>query len=108
MTTPCAHRFGKITQHPTRGTEIGSGACLDCKTRLCVHDVYDKRDRAGAVTYRFTHPLSGPAVSGCAICSGSPRANTFKQQRIEPWFDGKGPPLPDGWYFAGNIADHAG
>jgi hypothetical protein len=104
MTEPCAHRFSKITRHPTRGTEIGSGVCLECKTRLCVHDFLDKRNRAAGTMYRCTHPLSSPAISGCAICQGSPRANSFEQQRIQPWFDGDGPPLPAGWYFAGNVS----
>lgn len=107
MSTPCAHRFSKIKPHPTRGNEVGSGTCLDCNTRLCVHDFLDRRIRTASVTFRFTHPLSSAAVSGCAICQGGPRASSFEQQRIQPWFDGEGPALPSGWYFAGKTKEDA-
>jgi len=69
-----------------------------------VHDVLDARDAAAAVTYRFTHPLSSAAVSGCLVCQGSPRANAFEERRLHPWFDGEGPALPAGWSFAGNAS----
>lgn len=104
MSNPCAHRFSQVTRHPTRGSEVASGTCTLCNVRLCVHDFLDARDVSAAVTYRFTHPLSSVAVSGCLVCQGNPRANTFEQRRLHPWFDGEGPVLPAGWHFAGNAS----
>ena len=40
-------------------------------------------------------------MSGCLICQGSPRSNTFEERRLHPWFDGEGPALPAAWTFAG-------
>ena len=105
MSTPCAHRFDQLKQHPTRGSEIASGTCANCKARLCVHDFLDGRDRSKAATYRFTHPMSAAALSACSICQGNPRANAFEQRRIQPWFDGAGPALPEGWSFLGRTTE---
>lgn len=102
MTNSCTHSFSQVTRHPTRGSAIASGTCIHCGTRLCLHDLLDGRHVAAAATYRFTHPLSSNAVSGCLICQGSPRANTFEERRLHPWFDGEGPPLPAAWSFVGN------
>ena len=104
MTPPCEHRFSQVKRHPTRGSEIASGTCVHCQARLCLHDLLDGRQAAAAVTYRFTHPLSSTALAGCLICQGSPRANTFEERRLHPWFDGEGPPLPAAWTFAGNAS----
>jgi len=102
MSNSCEHRFSQVTRHPTRGSAIASGTCTHCGSRLCLHDLLDGRQIAGAITYRFTHPLSSSAVSGCLICQGSPRSNTFEERRLHPWFDDEGPTLPAAWTFAGN------
>jgi len=107
MTNSCEHRFSQVTRHPTRGSAIPSGTCIHCQARLCLHDLLDGRQVAAAATYRFTHPLSSTAVSGCLICQGSPRSNTFEERRLHPWFDGEGPALPAAWTFAGNVNEPA-